>query len=91
MATPAERKRESMRKYQQTEKFKIYNRAIAKRARQLKKRKNARLRFQKQTMEELMNVVADTCAIKGVDYETVKEQYEAFMRFLHDPPAEPVV
>lgn len=87
MATPA--RLEYMRAYQQTEAYKIKNRALAKKHRQIRKRKSTQKRIQEHTMDELMAIVVDTCAAKGVDYDTIKEQYEAFMRFLHDPAVSP--
>ena len=59
---------------------------ISKRKSKERKRKNTKKRIQEHTMEELMKIVHETCQEKNVDFDSVKEQYMEFMRFLHEMP-----
>ena len=85
----AERKRAYINQYKQTEKYKEYNRAYSKNKRRATRIETTRKRLQGHPIDELMDLVRLTCADKGIDYETVKDQYEGLMRFLHDPPSPP--
>ena len=50
-----------------------------------RKLKNTSKRIKEHSMEELMKIVKENCDAKNVDFESVRVQYEQFMRFLHDP------
>jgi hypothetical protein len=49
-----------------------------------KERKHTHVRLQEHTMDELMKIISDACAVNGIDYEEVKDQYQEFMIFLHN-------
>jgi hypothetical protein len=70
--------------YQQTEEYKIKNRAKSIVYNREKTRKQTKKRIQKHTIEELMKIVKETCQEKEVLYDSVKDQYKEFMEFLHD-------
>jgi hypothetical protein len=78
-------RKEYIRQYQQTEEYKIKNREKSSRVNKEKTRKSTKLRLQKHSIDELMEIVKEICQEKNIDYEIVKEQYEGFMQFLHDP------
>ena len=81
-------RKEYLRKYHQTPEFKLKN-AQRQKVRQLEtKRRNTMKRIQEHTIDELMKIVEDTCVSKGVDYNSIKDEYLEFMLFLHDPVKE---
>ena len=49
-----------------------------------RKRKNTKKRIQEHTMEELMKIVAETCAEKNIDFEEKRAECEAVLSFLHE-------
>jgi hypothetical protein len=76
---------EYYKNYAQRPDVKSKRNEASKRASKERKRKHTRVRIQEHTMDELMQIVKETCDDKGVDYDTVKDQYAEFMSFLHDP------
>lgn len=81
-------RREYFRTYMQSEDYKVKNREKSRKNNKEKTRKATKKRLQKHTREELMKIVQETCQEKNVEYESVRLQYEEFMRFLHDPVLE---
>lgn len=57
----------------------------SKRLAKARKLKNTFKRIEEHSIVELMKMVKEKCDEKDVDYESVRAQYEQFMRFLHDP------
>ena len=75
---------EYFRTYSKKPEVMTRNNEASKRRSKEKKRENTKKRIQEHTMLELMLIVKETCREKGVDYESVKGQYNEFMKFLHD-------
>ena len=79
-------RKEYFRVYMQSEDYKIKNREKSRKNNKEKTRKATKKRLQIQDMTELMKIVQETCQEKNIEYESVRVQYEEFMRFLHEPP-----
>lgn len=72
-----------MSEYMRRPEVKAKYNEISKRKSKERKRKNTKKRLQEHTMEELMKIVKERCEDQNIDYDSVKDQYEEFMRFLH--------
>ena len=72
------------KEYMQRPEVKARYNEISKKKSKERKRKNTKKRIQEHTMEELMQIVRETCEEKNINYDDVKDKYEEFMQFLHD-------